>query len=140
LLQRFGFSLESVEMTTDVALRALQARSVAGTTADGCVTELAAEAAAAYRSICARADVRNLYRAGEALHEVPFTMRVDGRILRGTIDCLVRTAPDRMTLFEFKTGRAYDDDQLQLDLYRQAAERLFPGVVIDARLVYATGP
>jgi ATP-dependent helicase/nuclease subunit A len=140
LLQRFGVSLEPVEMTTDMALRALQAHSVAGMTADGCVTELAAEAAAAYRSICTRADVRDLYRAGEPLHEVPFTMRVDGRILRGTIDCLVRTSPDRMTLFEFKTGRARDDDQLQLDLYRQAAERLFPGVIIEARLVYAAGP
>jgi ATP-dependent exoDNAse (exonuclease V) beta subunit len=64
-------------------------------------------------------------------------MCVDGRIVRGAIDCLIRTAPDRITVLEFKTGRRRDEDQIQLDLYRRAAERLFPGAAIDARLVYA---
>jgi ATP-dependent helicase/nuclease subunit A len=140
LLQRFGIPLEPVEITTDIVVRVLNAHNIASMDDGGCVTEVAADAAAAYRSICDRADVRDLYRAGDPLHEVPFTMRVDGRVIRGTIDCLVRTASDRMTLFEFKTGRARDDDQLQLDLYRQAAEHLFPGTIIDARLVYAAEP
>ena len=63
-------------------------------------------------------------------------MRLDGAVLRGTIDCLIRTAPGRMTVLEFKTGRPRDEHRLQLDLYRRAAERLFPGMVVDARLVY----
>jgi ATP-dependent exoDNAse (exonuclease V) beta subunit len=67
---------------------------------------------------------------------MPFTMRLDGVVLRGTIDCLIRTAPGRMTVLEFKTGRQHDDHRVQVDLYRRAAERLFPGVTIDAHLVY----
>ena len=95
------------------------------------------EAIDAYRAIVQRAEVRALYLAGERLHEVPFTMRVDGSIVRGTIDCLVRTAPDRMTLLEFKTGRPRPEHRTQLDLYRRAAQSAFPGATIDARLVYA---
>ena len=64
-------------------------------------------------------------------------MRVEGRIVRGVIDCVVRTAPGRITVLEFKTGCRRDGDDVQLDVYRRAAERLFPGEVIDAQLVYA---
>ena len=90
-----------------------------------------------YRSICARSDIRDLFGDRERLHEVPFTMRVEGRIVRGVIDCVVRTAPGRITVLEFKTGCRRDGDDVQLDVYRRAAERLFPGEVIDAQLVYA---
>jgi ATP-dependent helicase/nuclease subunit A len=90
-----------------------------------------------YRSICARSDIRDLFSDRERLHEVPFTMRVEGRIVRGVIDCVVRTAPGRITVLEFKTGCRRDGDDVQLDVYRRAAERLFPGEVIDAQLVYA---
>ena len=62
---------------------------------------------------------------------------MDGTLVRGTIDCVVRSASDRMTVLEFKTGRPRDEHRLQLDVYRRAAERLFPGCAIDARLVYA---
>ena len=67
-------------------------------------------------------------------------MRLDGVMLRGTIDCLIRTASDRVTVLEFKTGRPRDDHRVQLDLYRQAAERLFPGLSVDTRLVYPGEP
>lgn len=99
--------------------------------------DLARRAADAYRAICGRPDLRAIYEAGERLHEVPFTMRVDGAFVRGTIDCLVRSEADRMTVLEFKTGRPRDEHRLQLDIYRRAAERLFPGCAVDARLVYA---
>ncbi|MSO29466.1 MAG: hypothetical protein EXQ48_00795 [Acidobacteria bacterium] len=95
------------------------------------------EAMDAYRAILQRGEIRALYLAGARVHEAPFTMRVDGSIVRGTIDCLVRTAPDRMTLLEFKTGRPRPEHRTQLDLYRRAAESAFPGSTIDARLVYA---
>ena len=53
---------------------------------------------------------------------------------RSTVSC----APPRpRDLLEFKTGRPREADRLQLDLYRRAAERLFPGTVVEARLVYA---
>ena len=54
---------------------------------------------------------------------------------RSIVSCAPR--PDRMTLLEFKTGRPRSEHQTQLDLYRRAAERIFPDAVIDARLVYA---
>jgi len=91
----------------------------------------------AYAAICAREDVRVLYAAGRTLHEVPFTMTIDGRILRGTVDCLVETAPGRFTILEFKTGRARAEHQAQVDLYLQAMRQVFPGALIDARLIYA---
>ena len=93
----------------------------------------------AYGSICACEDVRALYQTGRALHEVPFTMSKDGRIVRGTIDCVVETAPGAFTLLEFKTGRERPEDRQQVQLYLQAARRLFPGASIEARVVYAAG-
>jgi len=95
------------------------------------------EAVDAYHAVVRRPEVRALYLAGERIHEVPFTMRVDGAMVRGTIDCLVRTAPDRLTLLEFKTGRPRPEHRTQLDLYRRAAESVCPESVIDARLIYS---
>jgi ATP-dependent helicase/nuclease subunit A len=137
LLQRFGASVDTAEIGTEAVMPLLLANDAAKAVAGGSATDLATDAAAAYRSICARPDIRDLFTDRERLHEVPFTMRVDGGIVRGAIDCLIRTAPDRITVLEFKTGRRRDEDEVQLDLYRRAAERLFPGVAIDARLVYA---
>ncbi len=140
LLQRFGFEGPGAGSDRAAASRMLRADEADGAWVDA--------ALAAYRAICGRPEIRDLYFAGERLHEVPFTMRVDesvggyaggyagGFIVRGTIDCLVRTGTDRMTLLEFKTGRPREDHRTQLDLYRRAAERLFPGVAIDAQIVY----
>jgi RecB family exonuclease len=91
----------------------------------------------AYAAIRAREDVRVLYAAGRTLHEVPFTMTIDGRILRGTVDCLVETPPGRFTILEFKTGRKRPEHQAQVDLYLYAMRQVFPDSLIDARLIYA---
>jgi ATP-dependent exoDNAse (exonuclease V) beta subunit len=137
LLQHFGAAVDTAEIGAEAVMPLLLANDAAKAFAEGAATELATDAAAAYRAICARPEIRDLFTDRERLHEVPFTMRADGRIVRGAIDCLIRTAPDRITVLEFKTGRRRDEDQVQLDLYRRAAERLFPGAAIDARLVYA---
>jgi len=94
------------------------------------------EAMARYRALSAQPDLRALYLSGQPFHEVPFTMAVDGRILRGTIDCLVADAAGRITVLEFKTGRPSSEHQAQADVYRLAAQALFPGATVDARLVY----
>jgi ATP-dependent exoDNAse (exonuclease V) beta subunit len=137
LLQRFGALLDPAEIDTNAVIPLVLACDVARTSTEGSAADLAADAAAAYRSICARPEIRDLFTDRERLHEVAFTMRVEGRIVRGAIDCLIRTAPDRITVLEFKTGRRRDEDDVQLGLYRRAAERLFPGSAVDARLVYA---
>ena len=103
-------------------------------------TALLDAAAATYAAMCARDDVRALYMSGKKLHEVPFTMAVDGRILRGTVDCLVQTAPDRFTVLEFKTGRERPEHRAQVELYQRAMQQVFPDCVVDARLVYAGTP
>jgi hypothetical protein len=89
-----------------------------------------------FRAICRRKDVREVYLAGEAFHEVPFTLLTDGRIVRGTIDCLIR-AGDLVTILEFKTGRRRGGHEEQVDLYRRAAQAIFPGARIEARVIYA---
>ena len=91
----------------------------------------------AYAAIRAREDVRVLYAAGRTLHEVPFTMTIDGRVLRGTVDCLVETAPGRFTILEFKTGRERPEHQAQVGLYLYAMGQVFPDSLIDAKLIYA---
>ena len=128
LLERFGLG-PATTVDRTMALPVLRSGEMDGPWLD--------EALDAYQAIVRRPEVRALYLAGERIHEVPFTMRVDGSCIRGTIDCLVRTAPDRMTILEFKTGRPRAEHRTQLDLYRRAAASVFPGSSIDARLVYA---
>jgi ATP-dependent exoDNAse (exonuclease V) beta subunit len=131
LLQRFGFDA-SIEAAAVRGM--LRSDEMADEDPAACIDT----ALAAYRSLCVHPDVRALYDSGERLHEVPFTLREQGRFVRGSIDCLVRTAPDRLTVLEFKTGRPRDEHRAQLELYRAAAARLFPGCTVDARLVYAS--
>ena len=91
---------------------------------------------AAYRALCARPDVRDVYLTGTAIHEVPFTLVDDGRFVRGTIDCLV-CAGDRVTVLEFKTGRPRVEHDRQIAFYRRAAQAVFPDAIVDARAIYA---
>jgi ATP-dependent exoDNAse (exonuclease V) beta subunit len=89
-----------------------------------------------YGALLRRPDVRHVYLSGTALHEVPFTMRLEGAIVRGTIDCLIRSTSGRVTVLEFKTGRPRPEHERQADLYRRAAEVLFPSAEVETRLVY----
>ena len=139
LLQRLGFvPAEDTLVTRETVLRMLRPEEVATVSTERTVAELADDVLEAYGALSSRPDIRAIYLSGDRFHEVPFTMWLDGVVLRGTIDCVIRDATGRVTLLEFKTGRPRDEHQVQLDLYRKAAERLFPGAPIDARLVYAT--
>jgi ATP-dependent exoDNAse (exonuclease V) beta subunit len=77
------------------------------------------------------------YTSGERWHDVPFSMRINGSVWRGAIDCLIQTTPESLTVLEFKTGSRRPEHETQLDLYREATARLFPGMTIEARLIYA---
>jgi ATP-dependent exoDNAse (exonuclease V) beta subunit len=94
-------------------------------------------AIAAYEVLSRDEAVRLLYSSGEALHEVPFTMRGDAGWLRGTIDCIISDRSGLITVLEFKTGRPRMEHRTQVELYKRAAERMFPGHRVEARLVYA---
>jgi ATP-dependent helicase/nuclease subunit A len=137
MLQRFGAQLE----LDDDAARATAAQLLGQDEALAPQDSLdhhawLNRALACYRMIASRDDVQRLLASGRPLYEVPFTMQHDGRMLRGTIDCVV-AGEHGITVIEFKTGRPRPEHDLQLSLYRLAAERLFPGTPVDARLVYA---
>jgi len=134
LLQHLGF--EASHASEPLARIAFQLLRGDETEAGDTASTIDA-AVAAYRAICGRADLRAIYAAGECRHEVPFTMPHGGAILRGTIDCLIVAPSGTVTLVEIKTGRSQGYHQAQLDLYRRAAEDLFPGVSVDTLLVYA---
>ncbi|HEY3159651.1 MAG TPA: UvrD-helicase domain-containing protein, partial [Vicinamibacterales bacterium] len=134
LFQRIGFATRAIDAVRDAAARLVRPDEL--DELDDLETMLDA-AAASYASICAREGVRALYSAGRRLHEVPFTMTVEGRVLRGTVDCLVETAPGRLTLLEFKTGRERPEHQRQLELYVRAMRQVFADASIDARVIYA---
>jgi ATP-dependent exoDNAse (exonuclease V) beta subunit len=132
MLQRVGFTAPGGDLR-ELATRLLREDEMDASDAIDAVVD---QSVAAYTSICAREDVRQVYAAGRKLHEVPFTAVVDGRVVRGTVDCLVETAPGRLTVLEFKTGRPRAEHQLQLAIYVQAMKQAFLTAIIDAMLVY----
>jgi len=139
--QGSGIRHQASEIRDAHAIRDIAMRLVRADEANdlGDLQETVDAAVEAYESLCAREDVRVLYQSGRPLHEVPFTMSIDGRIIRGTFDCVVETAPGALTLLEFKTGRQRLEDRLQVELYLQALRHLFPNASIDARVVYTAG-
>jgi ATP-dependent helicase/nuclease subunit A len=138
LLQRIGVRhrIRDMRPIRDVAMHLLRAGEVDDL---GDLQQTVDAAIEAYESVCAREEVRVVYQAGRALHEVPFTMSIDGRIVRGTFDCVVETAPGELTLLEFKTGRERLEDRQQVELYLRALRQVFPSALIDALVVYAAG-
>jgi ATP-dependent exoDNAse (exonuclease V) beta subunit len=80
------------------------------------------------------------YTAANRWHDVPFTIRLNGSVCRGTIDCLIQTGPRMMTVLEFKSGGRRPEHEVELELYRKAAVRLFPGMMVEARVVYPDDP
>ena len=133
LLQRLGIDVRDAHAVREVALRLIRAEELDHPDNALHIAEAAVDA---YQSACARDDMRALYQSGRALHEVPFTMSLNGRIVRGTIDCLVESAPGVFTVLEFKTGRERPEDEQQVQMYVQALRHVFPEAAIDARVVY----
>jgi len=94
-------------------------------------------ATSAYRAFTTHQELRALYLSGTAFHEVPFSLSVNDRIVRGTIDCLVQTPDGEVAVLEFKTGRRRPEHEAQTALYQQAAAALFPGRRVVTQLLYA---
>ena len=141
MLERFGFDGDAKQMTRQSVLALFHAHNAdKAEAADGSAADVCDRALAAYRAICLRPEVRSLYMSGNRWHEVPFSMRLGESLWRGTIDCLVQTSPTTITVLEFKTGRRRGEHEAQLQLYREAASRLFPGMRIETQLVYPGAP
>ena len=132
MLQHFGHA--PATSISDASVRLLLRPEEIGQTPD--LDQRVGEALQAYQKLRNHADVREYYAAGIRHHEVPFTMKVGGTPVRGVIDCIVQD-DDRLTVLEFKTGRRRPEHDRQVGLYKVAAERLWPGQVVETRLVYA---
>jgi DNA helicase-2/ATP-dependent DNA helicase PcrA len=81
--------------------------------------------------------------SGEPMVELPFTLKRDGRFVRGRIDA-VYEAPNGLEIVDFKTGRRFevDDDHDQLALYAEAldANGLIPeGAEVTLSYVFLDG-
>jgi ATP-dependent helicase/nuclease subunit A len=135
LLQREGLAAEvSDEWIDDRLASLIRVEESIGITDRQAVIR---RAAAAYRAFSGHEELRALYMSGTAFHEVPFSLSVDDQIVRGTIDCLVRTAEGDIAVLEFKTGRRRPEHEAQTALYEQAARSLFPGSRVITQLLYA---
>ena len=132
LVQRVGMSSD----LGDERLMSVAADLVRPDESIGADRLLLEQTVAAFKTLCWRPELRDVYQSGDALHEVPFTLVAEDRIVRGTIDCLVRTG-DRVTILEFKTGRRRADHEVQVELYRRAVRSIFPDAAVDARVIYA---
>ena len=133
LLQTLGTSPPEASEVPAVALQLLRQDETPGLTDRDA---FAARAAGAYRALCAHPDVRSLYSAVEILHEVPFALRHEGAVIRGTIDCLVHVGPGEVAVLEFKTGRPRPEHAGQVALYASVAGQLFPGATVTPKLIY----
>ena len=95
--------------------------------------------ATACLALSSRPDVRAVFTVRGALARgALYDARRFGH-LRGNIDCLVRSQSGQVTVLEFKTGRRRQEHLEQIGLYRRAAGSLFPGLAVDALLVYSEG-
>ncbi len=76
--------------------------------------------------------------SGELMVELPFTMRMNGNIVRGRIDAVYETDDGGLEIVDFKTGRRFevDPDHDQLSLY--AAALRANGLLNDERPVKLT--
>jgi ATP-dependent exoDNAse (exonuclease V) beta subunit len=100
---------------------------------------LLARARDAYLALCGDPTLASALNAGDALFEVPFSVRPSNAqfILRGTFDCLIRRTDGGITVLELKTGTPVPEHQEQLATYLTAARALFPGAAVEGTLVYA---
>jgi ATP-dependent helicase/nuclease subunit A len=101
--------------------------------------ELFTRAREAYLALCAQPILSEALEGGDALFEVPFSVRpaASQTILRGTFDCLIRRRDGGVTVLELKTGKRAPEHGQQLAAYLTAARALFPGASVDGKLVYA---
>ena len=101
---------------------------------------LTGDAVALYTRLRGQEDLARTLASGECLYEVPFSFEPadrPGELVRGVIDCVVRTPDGRATVIEFKTGRRRDEHAAQAGLYAGALRTLLAATDVDVRVWYA---
>ena len=105
--------------------------------------QAAQSAAQLYRELMERPELRDLLEAsstgaGQIFREVPFSLRRQDQIVRGTIDSLL-LLDDSVLVIDYKTGSHHPEHQLQIELYLEAARELFPTRDVEGVVFYANG-
>jgi ATP-dependent helicase/nuclease subunit A len=139
LFERFGTSLSRDghdETITDELGRLIRDEEIVEA---GDVEPLFEQARRAYLALCRDQVLLHALESGEALFEVPFSVRAASSqlILRGTFDCLIQRRDGGMTIVELKTGKPAPEHDQQLEVYLTAARAMFPGTAVEGKLVYA---
>jgi RecB family exonuclease len=61
--------------------------------------------------------------SGELMLELPFTLKVDGRVVKGRVDAVYETEDGGIEVVDFKTGSRFEvGEHDQLAIYAQALE------------------
>jgi ATP-dependent helicase/nuclease subunit A len=95
-----------------------------------------ARAVTLHERLVSRSDVQALFAGGAAAFEVPVSLVQDGRVLRGTIDCLIRRPDGALVVVEVKTGPPRPEHQRQLEAYLGAIQALGPAIRATGCLVH----
>ena len=95
-----------------------------------------ARALTLHQRLVSRPDVQALFAGGAAAFEVPVSLVQDGRVLRGTIDCLIRRPDGALVVVEVKTGPPRPEHQRQLEAYLGAIQALGPAIRATGCLVH----
>ena len=139
LFERFGTSLagdaDADDIVDELARLIRDDEAVEG----GDLAQVFDHARRAYLALCAQPPISQALASGDALFEVPFSVRPASSqlILRGTFDCLVLRQDGGITVLELKTGKPAPEHGQQLEVYLTAARAMFPGSAVDGKLVYA---
>jgi ATP-dependent exoDNAse (exonuclease V) beta subunit len=107
------------------------------------VEALASASVSLYMGLRGQEDLTRLLRAGRCDYEVPFSFEPadrPGELIRGVIDCLVRTPDGRATVIEFKTGGERPEHEAQAGVYARALASVFAVEEVDIRVVYPRDP
>jgi ATP-dependent helicase/nuclease subunit A len=137
-LFQFGAGLPSAGPEDFARLAEKLLRPDERATAADAVASLA-RAVEAWTAMSQQPDVAALLASGERLHELTFSLVAPdepSRVVRGTIDCLVRRPDGSIVIVEFKTGAPSPAHAAQLDVYVAAARAMYPGASVSARVVY----
>jgi ATP-dependent exoDNAse (exonuclease V) beta subunit len=139
LFERFGTSLADAANNSGIDEELARLIRDEEAVEAGDVDELFGQARRAYLALCAQQAVSEALASGDALFEVPFSVRPASSqmILRGTFDCLIHRRDGGVTLLELKTGKPAPEHHQQLEVYVTAARAMFPGTPVEGTLVYA---
>ena len=139
LFERFGTSLAGDASSQAIADELARLIRDEETVEAGDVEQVFNQARSAYLALCGQRALSQALEAGDALFEVPFSVRPASShmILRGTFDCLIQRRDGGMTLLELKTGKPAPEHDRQLEIYLTAARAMFPGMPVEGKLVYA---